>query len=146
MNQVRSFPSREFYDEALEDGSDVEDYTTRDWHKYRCFGPFSFFDIHEGKESQPAGSGSWINIDEVDFVLLLFHKLISMYPQLKSSSQLAIISPYRHQVKQFQERFKETFGVESQKVVDITTVDGCQVLWLFFSSLKTILIWFLFPL
>ncbi|KAH9752048.1 putative helicase MAGATAMA 3 [Citrus sinensis] len=124
--EVRSFPSREFYDEALEDGSDVEDYTTRDWHEYRCFGPFSFFDIHEGKESQPAGSGSWINIDEVDFVLLLFHKLISMYPQLKSSSQLAIISPYRHQVKQFQERFKETFGVESQKVVDITTVDGCQ--------------------
>ncbi|XP_044479104.1 probable helicase MAGATAMA 3 isoform X1 [Mangifera indica] len=124
--EIRSFPSREFYDEALEDGSGIEDYTSRDWHKYRCFGPFCFFDIHEGKESQPSGSGSWVNYDEVDFALLLYHKLVSMFPQLKSSSQLAIISPYRYQVKQFQERFKETFGVESQKVVDITTIDGCQ--------------------
>ncbi|KAK2638699.1 hypothetical protein Ddye_026494 [Dipteronia dyeriana] len=124
--QIRSFPSKEFYDEALEDGPTVEDYTTRDWHKYSCFGPFCFFDIHEGLESQPSGSGSWINIDEVEFVLLLYHKLVSMYPDLKSSSQLAIISPYRNQVKQFNERFKETFGAESKKIVDITTVDGCQ--------------------
>ncbi|KAK4846134.1 hypothetical protein QYF36_013474 [Acer negundo] len=124
--QIRSFPSKEFYDEALEDGPTVEDYTTRDWHKYSCFGPFCFFDIHEGLESQPTGSGSWINIDEVEFVLLLYHKLVSMYPELKSSSQLAIISPYRNQVKQFNERFKETFGAESKKIVDITTVDGCQ--------------------
>lgn len=131
MCQIRSFPSKEFYDEALEDGPTVEDYTTRDWHKYSCFGPFCFFDIHEGLESQPSGSGSWINIDEVEFVLLLYHKLVSMYPELKSSSQLAIISPYRNQVKQFNERFKETFGAESKKIVDITTVDGCQVMWFF---------------
>ncbi|XP_022762922.1 probable helicase MAGATAMA 3 isoform X6 [Durio zibethinus] len=124
--EIRSFPSKEFYDEALEDGSDVQDQTTRDWHKYGCFGPFCFFDIHEGKESQPSGSGSWVNIDEIEFVLVLYHKLITMYPELKSSSQFAIISPYRHQVKLLQERFQETFGVESKKVVDIGTIDGFQ--------------------
>ncbi|KAH7567616.1 hypothetical protein JRO89_XS07G0104600 [Xanthoceras sorbifolium] len=117
--QIRSFPSKDFYDEALEDGSGVEDYTTRDWHKYGCFGPFCFFDIEGVEESRT-------NKNEVEFVLLLYHKLVNMYPELKSSSQIAIMSPYSGQVKEFQERFKKNFGAESQKVVDITTVDGCQ--------------------
>ncbi|CAK9160445.1 unnamed protein product [Ilex paraguariensis] len=124
--EIRSFPSREFYDEALEDGPDILDQTKRLWHEYRCFGPFCFFDIHEGRESQPSGSGSWENVDEVEFVLLMYQKLVTRYPDLKSSSRLAIISPYRHQVKLFRDRFRNTFGVESDKVVDINTVDGFQ--------------------
>ncbi|KAI3447169.1 hypothetical protein Pfo_003834 [Paulownia fortunei] len=124
--EIRSFPSREFYHEALEDGPDVEDQTKRSWHKFRCFGPFCFFDIHEGKESQPSGSGSWVNVDEVEFVLAMYSNLVSRYPELKTSSRLAIISPYRHQVKLFREKFRSTFGVESDKVVDINTVDGFQ--------------------
>ncbi|KAK2992800.1 hypothetical protein RJ640_009097 [Escallonia rubra] len=124
--EIRSFPSREFYAEALEDGPDVKDNTKRSWHKYRCFGPFCFFDLHEGRESQPSGSGSWENVDEVDFVLLIYQKLVSGHPELKSSSRLAIISPYRHQVKLLRDRFRQTFGVESDKVVDINTVDGFQ--------------------
>ncbi|GLT77519.1 hypothetical protein SLA2020_490930, partial [Shorea laevis] len=124
--EIRSFPSKEFYNEALEDGSDIQNQTNRGWHKFRCFGPFCFFDIHEGKESQPSGSGSWVNEDEVEFALVMYHKFITMFQELKSSSQLAIISPYRHQVKLFQERFQDTFGVESKKVVDIGTIDGFQ--------------------
>ncbi|WZZ92188.1 hypothetical protein YC2023_120767 [Brassica napus] len=124
---IRSFPSKEFYEEALEDGSDIEAQTTRDWHKYRCFGPFCFFDIHEGKESQhPGATGSRVNLDEVEFVLLIYHRLVTMYPELKSSSQLAIISPYSYQVKALKDRFKEMFGAEADKVVDINTVDGFQ--------------------
>ncbi|KAJ8529843.1 hypothetical protein K7X08_036678 [Anisodus acutangulus] len=124
--EIRNFPSREFYEEALEDGPDVEEQTKRSWHEYRCFGPFCFFDIHDGKESQPSGSGSWQNVDEVEFVLAMYRKLVSRYPELKSSSRLAIISPYRHQVKLLRQKFRETFGVESDKVVDINTVDGFQ--------------------
>ncbi|XP_049415027.1 probable helicase MAGATAMA 3 [Solanum stenotomum] len=124
--EIRNFPSREFYKEALEDGPDIEEQTKRSWHEYRCFGPFCFFDIHDGKESQPSGSGSWQNVDEVEFVLAMYHKLVSRYPELKSSSRLAIISPYRHQVKLLRQKFRETFGVESDKVVDINTVDGFQ--------------------
>ncbi|GAB4850823.1 hypothetical protein Ancab_030122 [Ancistrocladus abbreviatus] len=124
--EIRSFPSREFYGDALEDGADIEEQTKRSWHDYRCFGPFCFFDIHEGQESQPAGSGSWINVDEVEFVLLMYQKLVSKYPELKSSSRSAIISPYRHQVKLFRQRFREMFEIESEKVVDINTVDGFQ--------------------
>ncbi|KAG7542768.1 P-loop containing nucleoside triphosphate hydrolase [Arabidopsis thaliana x Arabidopsis arenosa] len=125
--EIRSFPSKQFYEEALEDGSDIEAQTTRDWHRYRCFGPFCFFDIHDGKESQhPGATGSRVNLDEVEFVLLIYHRLVTMYPELKSSSQLAIISPYNYQVKTFKDRFKEMFGTEAEKVVDINTVDGFQ--------------------
>ncbi|XP_062109924.1 probable helicase MAGATAMA 3 [Humulus lupulus] len=124
--EIRSFPSGEFYAESLEDGPNVKDQTRRLWHDYRCFGPFCFFNLHEGKESKPPGSGSWINNDEVEFVFLLFQKLVSAYPELKSSQQFAIISPYSAQVNLLKERFKTTFGVDSEKVVDITTVDGCQ--------------------
>ncbi|KAI7991318.1 putative helicase MAGATAMA 3 [Camellia lanceoleosa] len=123
--EIRSFPSREFYNGVLEDGSDVKSETKRKWHDFRCFGPFCFFDIHEGKESQPSG-GSWITGGEVDFVLVLYGNMVTRYPELKSNSRLAIISPYRHQVKLFRERFQDTFGVESNKLVDINTVDGFQ--------------------
>ncbi|XP_059433882.1 probable helicase MAGATAMA 3 isoform X1 [Corylus avellana] len=124
--EIRRFPSKEFYAESLEDGPNIEVHTSRSWHEYQCFGPFCFFDLHEGRESKLAGSESWVNVDEVEFVLLMYHKLVSMYPGLKSSSQLAIISPYSQQVKLLRDRFKSTFGVDSNKVVDITTVDGCQ--------------------
>ncbi|XP_027919451.1 probable helicase MAGATAMA 3 isoform X2 [Vigna unguiculata] len=124
--EIRSFPSREFYGDSLQDGDEVKSRTIRAWHDYRCFGPFCFFDIHEGKEARPSGSGSWINIEEVDFVLFLYQKLISLYPALKSGNQVAIISPYSQQVKLFQKRFEEIFGTSAEQVVDICTVDGCQ--------------------
>ncbi|KAL5074592.1 hypothetical protein RYX36_013576 [Vicia faba] len=134
--EIRSFPSEEFYGNSLEDGDGVKLQTVRDWHEYRCFGPFSFFDIHEGEEAKPSGNGSWMNVAEVDFVLLLYQKLVTLYPGLKSGNQVAIISPYRQQVKLFQQRFEETFGVSAEKVVDICTVDGCQV------KLVDLVIWY----
>lgn len=127
IKQIRSFPSREFYEDSLEDGDEVKSRAIHAWHDYRCFGPFCFFDIHEGKEARPPGSGSWINVEEVDFVLFLYQKLISLYPTLKSGNQVAIISPYSQQVKLFQKRFEDTFGMSAEKIVDICTVDGCQV-------------------
>ncbi|KAF9609127.1 hypothetical protein IFM89_013381 [Coptis chinensis] len=144
--EIRYFPSREFYSEALEDGPDVKDQTERPWHGYHCFGPFVFFDITEGVESQPSGSGSWVNVDEVEFILLMYNKLVTNYPELKSSSRLAIISPYRHQVKLFRDRFRDTFGVESDKLVDINTVDGFQSVNIVVTMLeKTIFIKLLEP-
>lgn len=123
--QISVFPSNEFYCGNLEDGDMLEKQTARSWHMYRCFGPFCFFDI-DGMESRPSGSGSWVNEDEVDFIVLMYHKLASEYSELKSNSQIAIISPYRHQVKLLSDRFRATFGEQFDKVVDINTVDGFQ--------------------
>ncbi|MCL7042633.1 hypothetical protein MKW94_021725 [Papaver nudicaule] len=125
--EIRSFPSDEFYGNKLEDGEEVMEQTKRPWHKFRCFGPFCFFDIEDGNESGSEDTDqSRENFDEIEFVLLMYHKLVKNYPELKSSSQLAIITPYAKQMKRFQERFHETFGTESKKFVDINTVDGFQ--------------------
>ncbi|XP_028555003.1 probable helicase MAGATAMA 3 [Dendrobium catenatum] len=123
--EISIFPSKEFYAGSLEDGDLLRNSTRRLWHKHRCFGPFCFFDI-DGAESQPSGTGSWVNEDEIEFIVLMYHKLASQYLTLKSSSQLAIISPYRYQVKLLHEKFRTTFGEKYNQSVDINTVDGFQ--------------------
>ncbi|WOH14135.1 hypothetical protein DCAR_0933651 [Daucus carota subsp. sativus] len=102
-------------------GPAVESETRRAWHIYSCFGSFCFFDLHERKESR-----SWENVDEAEFVVLMYHKLLARFVELKSSSQIAIISPYRSQVSLFRDKFKDAFGEDSKKFVDINTVDGFQ--------------------
>ncbi|KAL6652887.1 hypothetical protein ACP70R_011812 [Stipagrostis hirtigluma subsp. patula] len=121
--EISIFPSKEFYEGILQDGEGLN--KKRPWHSYSCFGPFCFFDV-DGVESQPSGSGSWVNQDEVEFIALLYHQLALRYPDLKSSSQVAVISPYRHQVKLLKDHFRSTFGEQSKEVIDVNTVDGFQ--------------------
>lgn len=122
--QISIFPSKEFYGGSLQDGDSVDRKCS--WHEYCCFGPFCFFDI-KGVETQPSGSGSWVNEQEVEFIVALYYKLATLYPELRSSSLVAIISPYRYQVKLLREHFRATFGEQSDQAVDINTVDGFQV-------------------
>ena len=108
----------------LQDGEGLR--KKRPWHSYTCFGPFCFFDI-DGVETQQPGSGSWVNQDEVEFITLLYHQLAMRYPELKSSSEVAVISPYRQQMKLLKDNFRLTFGDQSKEVIDVNTVDGFQV-------------------
>ncbi|VAI54731.1 unnamed protein product [Triticum turgidum subsp. durum] len=121
--EISVFPSKEFYEGILEDGEGLN--KKRPWHSYSCFGPFCFFDV-DGVESQLSGSGSTVNEDEVEFITLLYHQLAMRYPELKSSSQVAVISPYRGQVKLLKDHFRSTFGDQSKEVIDVNTVDGFQ--------------------
>ncbi|AQK62887.1 putative helicase MAGATAMA 3 [Zea mays] len=118
-----TFPSKEFYEGVLQDGEGLS--RKRPWHSYSCFGPFCFFDV-DGIESQPSGSGSWVNQDEVEFITLLYHQLALRYPELKSSPEVGVISPYRHQVKLLKDSFRSTFGDQSRELIDVSTVDGFQ--------------------
>jgi senataxin len=124
LKQISIFPSKEFYEGVLQDGEGLD--KKRPWHSYSCFGPFCFFDV-DGVESQPPGSGSWVNQDEVEFITLLYHQLAMRYPELKSSSEVAVISPYRQQMKLLRDNFRSTFGDQSKEVIDVNTVDGFQV-------------------
>ncbi|KAI3853074.1 hypothetical protein MKX03_020069 [Papaver bracteatum] len=115
--EIRHFPSEEFYSNELQDGEEVKEQTIRPWHDFKCFGPFCFFDIEDGVESGSEDTDqSKVNFDEVEFVLLMYHQLVKNYPKLKSTNEAL---PPRS--------FCETFGMESNKFVDINTVDGFQV-------------------
>jgi len=68
-----------------------------------------------------------VNQDEVEFITLLYHQLAMRYPELKSSSEVAVISPYRQQMKLLKDNFRLTFEDQSKEVIDVNTVDGFQV-------------------
>jgi hypothetical protein len=133
VKQISIFPSKEFYEGALQDGEGLG--KKRPWHSYSCFGPFCFFDV-DGIESQPSGCGSWVNQDEVEFITLAYHQLAMRYPELKSSPQVAVISPYRYQVKLLKDNFRSTFGEQSKEVIDVNMVDGFQVMSLLLFEYK----------
>ena len=126
-SQIRHFPSAQFYDNQVVDGEGVDTVTARAWHAKRIFGPFFFFDLEHGEETQPGGStGSRVNVREAEFVVQLYRQLSAWHPELKNTRRVGIISPYKFQVKLIREKLKES-GQEGTQLVDVNTVDGFQV-------------------
>ena len=126
-SQIRHFPSKQFYENRVVDGEGVDVVTKRAWHAKRIFGPFYFFDLEHGEETQPGGStGSRVNVREAEFVVQLYRQLIAWHPELKNTSKVGIISPYKFQVKLIREKLRES-GQEGTQLVDVNTVDGFQV-------------------
>lgn len=100
--------------------------TARLWHAKRCFGPFAFYDV-QGKEDIPDGSASIVNRAEAEFVLCLYGHMLHVVPELKGTPSVAVISPYKAQVKLLRDLFQAALGEEGAKMVDINTIDGFQV-------------------
>ncbi|KAK3258074.1 hypothetical protein CYMTET_32865 [Cymbomonas tetramitiformis] len=123
--QIRSFPSDMFYEGSLEDGPSILTDTTRKWHEHRVFGPFTWINIR-GFETNPEGSHSKINRDEADAILLIIKCLHEMYPELREPGKMAVISPYKEQVKLVQEMVNEELDEADALGIDINTIDGFQ--------------------
>ena len=64
----------------------------------QCLGPFAFYDVN-GVEQVPDNSSSLVNKTEAEMVMSLFLALVQRYPQLRASSSIAVISPYKAQVR-----------------------------------------------
>lgn len=56
-----------------------------------------FYDVH-GKEQILEGSSSIVNVMEVEMVLCVFRELVHLYPSVKETPSVAVISPYKAQV------------------------------------------------
>lgn len=123
--QIRQFPSLEFYEEGLEDGPDVALDTVRPWHEHPCFGPFAWLDVR-GKESTPEGSGSRINKDEAQAALAVIRDLILKYKELREPGLMAVISPYKEQVRLIQKLLADHLPDDIAHGIDVNTVDGFQ--------------------
>eukprot|EP00798_Chlamydomonas_sp_ICE-L_P026005 gene26006-11697_t len=141
---ISSFPSSEFYNSLLLDGPNNNTECSRPWHDQPCFGPFAFFDVM-GKESSPPGGASIQNIPEnireahmalcvyrelnipaAHMVLCVYRELLHRYPELRNTPSVAVISPYKSQVKLLRDSFKAALGEEGARMVDINTIDGFQ--------------------
>ena len=80
MHQIRHFPSLHFYNDALEDGSNVLSPTYfKEFHSFPLFPPFAFFNV-DSKEQRSATSHSLQNSDEAQFIARLLQKFLSQFP------------------------------------------------------------------
>jgi len=55
--QIRSFPSRAFYDGALEDSESVRARPAEPWHAHDFLKPYLFFDVARGREKRGRSGG-----------------------------------------------------------------------------------------
>jgi senataxin len=126
---ISSFPSKNFYDGKLVNARDEEEFEKKfpaPWSKINCFAPVVFFHM---KGSQRKSAQSFINLEEAEFVVQLYHALTQLYPPEKPwRSRFAAISPYAEQVQLIRAKFRELLGLSSKAPcpVDVNTVDGFQ--------------------
>jgi hypothetical protein len=64
----------------------------------QCFGPLALFHV-VGQEVIEEGATSIVNKGEAEMVLCIYTELVSRYPHLRASHQIAVISPYSAQVR-----------------------------------------------
>ncbi|GFH19880.1 uncharacterized protein HaLaN_16908, partial [Haematococcus lacustris] len=122
---ISAFPSRQFYNGKLLDGESVVKETMSAWHAQPVFGPLAFFDV-AGRESIPANGASIQNKAEANMVLCIYRELVHRYPVLRKTASVAVISPYKAQVKLLRDSFAAALGEEAAKLVDVNTIDGFQ--------------------
>eukprot|EP01132_Coremiostelium_polycephalum_P006087 gene6087-7585_t len=115
---IRSFPSKHFYNDLLEDGPNIPSRSTQ-YHSNPFFGPMVFYDLSFSVETKPGG-GSVNNEDECKMAFLLYQLILKSQPDEDFSGRIGIISPYRQQVLTMREYFKNYPGIS------IDTVDGFQ--------------------
>ncbi|KAF5835699.1 P-loop containing nucleoside triphosphate hydrolase protein [Dunaliella salina] len=119
---ISFFPSQQFYGGGLLDG---QEHTKQPWHSQPCFGPLAFYDV-AGKESVPLNGASIENKAEANMVLCVYREMVHRNPSLRKNASVAVISPYKAQVKLLREAFKTALGEEMARLVDVNTIDGFQ--------------------
>lgn len=126
---IREYPSLNFYGGSLKDGPNVLADTERPWHSLPAFKPLVFYDVpskvhtfqlwggfvghasmatrfkcpflhmHAMQETTPANSSSLVNHAEAEMVLSVYRELVHRCPELTMKPSVAIISPYKAQVR-----------------------------------------------
>lgn len=125
---ISYFPSQRFYQGKVLDALEADPFEKKfpaPWANIPCFKPVVFFDL---KGTQSKSYISWVNDEEADFVIQLYHVLHAMYPNEVWRERLAVISPYAEQVSLIRKKFRDLYslGKKDPCPVDVNTVDGFQ--------------------
>ncbi|ODV84733.1 hypothetical protein CANARDRAFT_28879 [[Candida] arabinofermentans NRRL YB-2248] len=123
--EISRFPSKEFYNSKLLDGPGMADMNAKPWHKSPLFTPYRFFDV-KGKQEQNEKSKSLFNWSEGKVALEIVNYLFDKYQDINWTGMIAIISPYKEQVRLIRDMFIKEFGFQITKEIDFNTIDGFQ--------------------
>ncbi|CAI8597130.1 unnamed protein product [Vicia faba] len=124
---ISLFPNKEFYDKQLVDAPIV-----REMGYNRCFlegkmyASFSFINIAKGKEQRGRGHSSK-NIVEAAAISKIIGNLEEEFLRTRKKVSIGIISPYKSQVYEIQEKIKLSNSVSDPDFsVSVRSVDGFQ--------------------
>ncbi|GBG87751.1 hypothetical protein CBR_g45905 [Chara braunii] len=124
--EICRFPSSYFYGGQLVTGETVSiSSRTAPFHERRCFGPYMFFDVVEGRERTSASQSIW-NDAEIDLAIELFSTLQKWFPDEMRPGRVGVITMYRQQLQILRDRFARAFGQNIAQEVEFNTVDGFQ--------------------
>jgi senataxin len=125
--QIAAYPSQRFYaGKLITDPQSVSaDSHHKPYHNDKS-GRFKPYLVHDLQYSSEETEGTSLrNREEAKYVLLLFHELITRYPEYKRN--IGIIAPYRAQRRYLIQLFKQKYGSYCASLdTEIATVDGFQ--------------------
>ncbi|KAK1410598.1 hypothetical protein QVD17_37135 [Tagetes erecta] len=123
---ISRFPNKEFYDDRLQNGPNVEvESYTKQFLEGDIFGSYSFIHLAQGKiEYDKTYSGK--NMVEVNVIVELLAKLHEESDNKNQKISVGCIAPYKYQVTAIQNKIGKIYQGESDFSVKIDTVDGFQ--------------------
>ena len=123
--QISAFPSKEFYEGQLKDGQDMLQLRQQPWHQSSLLGPYRFFDVQGVQERGHRGQ-SLVNTRELDVALQIYDRFSKDYRDQDLQRKIGIITPYKAQLFELRNRFRNKYGEGIMDIIEFNTTDAFQ--------------------
>lgn len=122
--QISAFPSREFYEGQLKDGHNMLQLRQQPWHK-SILGPYRFFDVQGVQERGHRGQ-SLVNTKELQVAMQIYDRFSKDYREIDLQRKIGIITPYKAQLNELRNRFRNKYGESITDIIEFNTTDAFQ--------------------
>ncbi|KAJ9155180.1 Helicase SEN1 [Pleurostoma richardsiae] len=123
--EISLFPSKEFYEGRLIDGSDMGKLRAQPWHDTSLFGPYRFFDV-EGVQEKGRKGQSLVNVNEIQVAIQLYSRFRADFSSSDLKGKIGIITPYKAQLFALRQRFTDKYGEAITEEIEFNTTDAFQ--------------------
>ena len=124
---IRSWPSRYFYSNRLEDSASVATAPDEPFYAVPSLQPYLVFDVSSGRDARgPGAGGSVHNLAEAALAAALYAKLKASLPAGAAAGRVGIVTPYRRQKQALRDALSKRMGEAVLAEVSIDTVDSFQ--------------------
>jgi senataxin len=122
--EISLFPSRQFYEGRLVDGSGLAQSRYKPWHDTGILGPYRFFDVQGVSKS--GGSRSLVNESEIQVAIQLYETLRVQFLKQDIRGKVGIITPYKGQLIELRNALQRRYGPDILEDIDTNTTDAFQ--------------------
>ena len=122
--QISAFPSREFYEGQLKDGDNMLQLRQQPWHQ-SILGPYRFFDVQGVQERGHKGQ-SLVNTKELQVAMQIYDRFSKDYSEIDLERKIGIITPYKAQLNELRNRFRNKYGEGITNIIEFNTTDAFQ--------------------